>query len=532
MTERDGSPDGYIYNLGARFDAIVRLHGARPALRSSDGTTTSYADLGVRAAAAAAALHRQGVLRRQVVAFYVDKTASTYAAMLGCLKLGAPYVMLDTESPAERLGRILASSRPVVLLHDHALPADVAALCNELSISPLNLERLEEVGDGGDPDFAAVVGTDPAYVMFTSGSTGMPKGVAISHASVLNFIDWCRTQFQICPDDVLTGANHLHFDNSVFDFYASLFNGAALLPMPRSLVTNARSMVESLERNGATFWFSVPSLLIYLSVMKMLGPARLPTLRAFSFGGEGYPKAELRKLYDWFGARAALWNVYGPTECTCICSAHKVTLRDLDERVGLAPLGAIAPNFTWRLIDQDGAPAAPGEPGELLLGGPQVALGYYNDPARSAASFVPDPLDPLLPVRMYRTGDLIRCDADDGLLYFCGRADNQIKHMGYRIELEEIEAALAALDGVAQAAAVYIRGDARFGRLVAAVAGDDLDAAKLTERLRHVLPSYMVPGEIVIFESLPKNANGKVDRIALAQHLHAGAALAGGTGTS
>ena len=183
---------------------------------------------------------------------------------------------------------------------------------------------------------AAVTGGDPAYLMFTSGSTGTPKGVVISHASVLNFIDWSIAEFGIGPGDVLTNANAIYFDNSVFDVYSSLFSGATLAPIAREIAQRPDTLAARVAAAGCTVWFSVPSLLIYLTAMKQLGPQTWPTMRCLVFGGEGYPRSELRKLYGFFGQRARLVNVYGPTECTCICSAYTITEADLAESFGLA----------------------------------------------------------------------------------------------------------------------------------------------------------------------------------------------------
>jgi D-alanine--poly(phosphoribitol) ligase subunit 1 len=338
--------------------------------------------------------------------------------------------------------------------------------------------------------------------------------VAISHASVLNFIAWSRTTFRIKPEDVLAGVNPVYFDNSVFDFYSALFTGACLAPMTPIEVADARLLVSRINETGCTIWFSVPSLLIYLVAMKSLQRDSFRTVRAIVFGGEGYPKRELSRLYDLFATRTRLFNVYGPTECTCICSAHEVSASDLADRQGLPTLGRIAPNFDYLLLN--GNERAPtGEAGELCLIGPQVGQGYYNDPERSAPVFTVSPLHRAVRRRMYRTGDIVR--EIDGQLYFVGRKDNQVKHMGYRIELDEIEAAIAGLDHVTQVAVVYKRVHDGFGRIIAHIAARDgaINESSLRKDLSVILPAYMVPNRFYITTSLPKNANGKVDRVAL-----------------
>ena len=239
----------------------------------------------------------------------------------------------------------------------------------------------------------------------------------------------------------------MYFDNSVFDLYGSLLNGAAMAPVPRAIAADARACIGAVEAAGCTVWFSVPSLLIYLMTMKALAPERLPTMRTFIFGGEGFPKPELRKLHGLYGHRARLINVYGPTECTCICSARDVTQADLDASDNLVSLGRIAENFDALVLDDDATPVAPGGVGELCLMGPQVGLGYYNDPERTALAFRANSCNPAWNERTYHTGDLVRLGTDGQTLLFVGRKDNQIKQMGYRIELEEIEAALHQVAG-------------------------------------------------------------------------------------
>jgi D-alanine--poly(phosphoribitol) ligase subunit 1 len=511
----------YRFTAGQVFAALAAAQPERPALRLPD-RVVSYGELDAVANRVADVLQGRGILRRNVVAIVHTKTIEAYATMLACLKSGAVYVNLDDTNPAERLERIFSTCRPSLVVGD-SLPE--AARQAAASVHAATLDWADPAVQG---DFAAagsaapsaidVTGADPAYIMYTSGSTGTPKGAVMTHANVLNFAAWARARFSIGADDVLTNVNPMYFDNSVFDFYGALLNGAALAPVPRALASDAQTCVRAVEAAGCTIWFSVPSMLIYLMSMKVLGANRLPNLRAFVFGGEGYPKPELRRLHEMFGARATLINVYGPTECTCICSARDIEPSDLEDQAGLASLGPVTDNFDFLVLDEDDRKVAPGEVGELWLLGPQVALGYYNDPERTALSFRPNPLNPAWMERCYRTGDLVRLAADGRSLSFVGRKDNQIKHMGYRIELEEIEAALYGIDTVAQAAVVYKPGQRGFKHIVAYVAGAGIpDAAELRRLLRFTLPDYMIPQRFEIRGELPRNANGKVDRRSLAE---------------
>ncbi len=510
----------YDYNLGRQFETVAALHAERPALRFATDRHVTYSELARVADQMSHWLTQRGLRARGVLALFNGKSVEGYAAMLAALKIGAAYVNLDDQNPPPRLEKILTTCRPQLLVSDHPLSPEVEACCRANG-SPLArlpaTPALDKLPAQRLPTVDRVTGCDPAYLMFTSGSTGTPKGVAISHASVLNFIRWARVEFSITPEDVLSGVNPVYFDNSVFDFYAALFSGAALAPLPRETVAAPPELVRRVGELGCTLWFSVPSLLIYLTTLRQLRPTSWPAMRCLVFGGEGYPKKELHKLYEMFHPRSRLVNVYGPTEGTCICSAYTLSTADFTDLHGLAPLGRLAGNFAYLVLRQDGSATPPGEAGELCLLGPQLALGYYNDAERTSASFVAPPAVAPLAERMYRTGDLVREDAD-GLLCFVGRADNQIKHLGYRIELEEVEAALQALPQVRQAVVVYQRRRDQHGEIIAFVSADEaLDAQTIRRCLRAALPSYMIPGQIEFLAELPKNANGKLDRKRLAE---------------
>ena len=232
------------------------------------------------------------------------------------------------------------------------------------------------------------------------------------------------------------------------------------------------------------------------------------SLRCILFGGEGYPKIELKKLYDLFSKQAQLINVYGPTECTCICSAYLITERDFQTTDGLPPLGRLNNNFDYRILDDQDQDS---KTGELCLIGPNVAAGYFNDLERTAASFITLTTSSYFMKRMYKTGDLVK--EEQGILYFVGRKDNQIKHMGYRIELEEIEHALMKYPVVNQAAVLYHRTNSAYGKLVGYIAcSQAIDERSLLTELANKLPEYMIPSRLIIQTTLPKNPNGKVDR--------------------
>jgi D-alanine--poly(phosphoribitol) ligase subunit 1 len=513
----------YEYNLGIRFEAVARRRAQETALWFGEREAVSYGGLNALANRVARLLVERGVGRGDVVCLAGEKSPHTFASMLACLKLGAAYCVLDPDSPAERLRKILDTCAPKLLLAERDFldrSGEVIAASGVAAREKGSGEFEAEAArfdDADLPQTREVTGENPAYVMFTSGSTGVPKGAVMTHANVLNLVGWAAETYGITEADRLTNVNPLYFDNSVFDFYSALFTGARLVPFSKAEVGDPKALVEKVAAAGCTLWFSVPSLLIFLQTMRATDGKNLGSIRRFVFGGEGYPKAKLKRLYDAYRGSAEFFNVYGPTECTCICSSYRVTDEDFRDLQGLPPLGHIADNFSYLIVGEDGRPAAAGETGELCLLGPNVGKGYYNDPARTAASFVQNPCHERFREVMYRTGDLARLDPADGKLYIQGRRDNQVKHMGYRVELEEIEAALHCLDYVSEAAALHASVNG-LSRIVAVVAArGELDGERLRRDLGRFIPAYMIPSVFHREESLPKNANGKVDRRGLAE---------------
>lgn len=505
----------YIYNIGVRFSVTAQQNANRTALKYHDGLRISYTHLDTLSNRIAHYLLSRGLQKGDVIALFNNKSPLGYATMLAALKCGIIYTNLDHTSPFQRIKKITERCMPKLLVYDveYSLRSDM----DELNIPSINIfeagfeAKLDTYSTHLPIVTPAVTGQDAAYIMFTSGSTGFPKGAVISHANLINFINWGQAEYGITQDDILTNANPIYFDNSVFDFYISLFSGAQLAPFTNDVTRDPFLLVKAVAAAGCTTWFSVPSLLVYLITTKALAANSLPDMKRFIFGGEGFPKPRLKKLYEMYGATAGIYNVYGPTECTCICSSYKISETDFEDMNNLAPLGFLAPNFSYVLINTDDT----GTFGELCLKGPNVGAGYYNDADRTLKSFIQNPYNNYYNEIIYTTGDLVQVDAK-GHLHFKGRADNQVKHMGYRIELEEIEAMLNTLPYVNESAVIYERINESLGQIIAFVATDVIsDAAIVTNDIKKLVPDYMIPRKVLLMPVLPKNQNGKTDKTVL-----------------
>jgi D-alanine--poly(phosphoribitol) ligase subunit 1 len=486
------------YNVPQAFREIAQRFADRTAIAFDASKSLTYGDLDLLSNRAAHFLAAKGIRRGERVAISLEKSPAAYALVIGSLKLGAPYVALDPRNPPARVQAIL----------DQCLPGIVVT---EREVAELMRASADPVGE-----LDRIVGSDAAYLMFTSGSTGTPKGATISHDNLLHFIGWTQSEYGFTPEDVHTHVNPLHFDNSVFDMYSTFFTGGTLVPFDYDTLQDPTKLAERVRDMGCTTWFSVPSLLMFMQVMKVATKKYLGSLKRIIFGGEGFPKVKLKELFEELGSKTELHNVYGPTECTCICSSYRVGESDFVDLEGFPTLGHLAGGFTHLILDDDRL-APVGEAGELCLGGSCVGLGYFNRPELTAKAFVQNPLNKSFREILYRTGDLVRQDPKDEKLYFVGRRDLQVKHMGYRIELEEIQHALVQIQGVDEAAVLHKK-DAELSELIAVVAAKEpMSSAQLREALGARVPKYMLPSKFHFVERLPKNANGKTDRTALIQ---------------
>jgi amino acid adenylation domain-containing protein len=409
----------------------------------------------------------------------------------------------------ELLGKeVLTDLEPVALVlidDDHAaVDQPCLAFAEAIATVPVSAGPADE----------QLTDTDLAYILYTSGSTGVPKGVMLSHRNARCYVDWCRTTFGLTGDDRLSSHAPFHFDLSILDLFAAASAAATLVLVPENIAGIGAGLVRLIDRERITVWYSVPAALIRMLDARHAGLLTGGSLRTVLFAGEVFPLKHLRRLRAAVPS-AELFNLYGPTE-TNVCTYHRVTDADLAPEMDQpVPIGRVCPYDTAVLLTDDGhaRAVAPGTEGELCIGGDSVMLGYWNDPAMTASRIVrPEGGRP-----MYRTGDLVR-GAEDGALLFLGRRDHMVKIRGYRVELGDVEAKLQSFAGVSEGVCVALPdadGGTRLEAYVAPAPDADLTEAGLREHCLAELSRYMVPERFHIVTDLPRTSTGKIDRRAL-----------------
>jgi amino acid adenylation domain-containing protein len=517
----------------------------RPAVQLA-GEVLNYRQLLERASRIAGALSNRAPAQPALTAIFGHRSFPAYAGVLGALLGGHGYVPLNPNFPVDRTRRMLVHSgcRSVVVdthgaeqLNDVLqgidtelvvlLPGrpDVADLAQRWGRHRfLGLRELE----GEAPSVQRHV--DPgsiAYLLYTSGSTGQPKGVMVAHRNVTHFVDYMVERYEVTERDRFSHTFDLTFDLSAFDMFVAWEQGACLCcPTQSQKVLPGRYITDC----DITIWFSVPSTAVLMNRLRMLSPGKYPKLRYGLFCGEALPAA-LAQCWADAAPNAVIENLYGPTELTIACTLYRWdSARSPAEcEYGVVPIGQPYPGMQVLVADEDLKAVKDGEAGELLMSGPQLSLGYYRDSARTAAAFVTPPGQTEI---YYRTGDRVR-RAGPGLpLTYLGRIDNQIKIQGYRVELGEIEAVLRQEAGVEVAVALgWPITDSGAEGIVAFVGADCLDPEAVRGRVVTRLPPYMHPSEIRTVADWPLNANGKIDRRALGEMLARGDDVASpGTG--
>jgi len=508
----------------------------------------TYAQLEASSTQLARTLKTAGCQRGDRVCLLLPKSPLAIVSMVATLKADCMYVPLDPASPAPRALKIVEAAAPRVILAEARTASLLRGLLSDArlrrSVSVGWLEGERAAGEPFAPSFSLedVLGAsrdpldyrngseDPAHILFTSGSTGTPKGVVIPHRNVIHFVEWATRYFQLGPMDRLSSHPPLHFDLSTFDVFGTFASGAQLHLVPPEINLLPNALAEFIRVSELTQWFSVPSLLGYLAKFDVVQFNDFPTLRRLLWCGEVFPTPALRY---WMARlpHVTFTNLYGPTETTIASSYYTVPSCPPDD-VAVIPIGTACEGEELLILDETQRPVSPGVVGNLYIRGVGLSPGYWRDPEKTRAAFLPNPFSPDAADRIYRTGDLAKI-GDEGLVYFLGRADSQIKSRGYRIELGEIDNALSAISLLQESAVVAIPTDGFEGTVICCAYVPRprppvaVTPAEVRKELAKVLPAPMLPSRWLEFDRLPRNANGKVDRRALQEAFANRATVAG-----
>ncbi len=445
---------------------------------------------------------------------YLPKTVDIPIAFAGILYSGNYYTPTDVNFPFEKVSSIIRCLHPQIIISnkncakkllENGVPEQKILYTEEIE-KIKGTKKEEDMKEEAQRYLEKIIDTDLAYVFFTSGSTGVPKGVSITHRSIVDYIDWVAETFQITEKEKIANQAPFYFDNSIMDLYLCMSRGAHLYITPEMYFAFTAKLLEYLRDNEINYIFWVPSALINVANSGLLEKIDCSCVRKVLFCGEVMPNRHLniwrKNLPD-----AVYANLYGPTEITDVCSYYVVDREFSDEEP--LPIGKACKNTELLILnDANERIHEPNKTGELCVRGTSLAVGYYDNPEKTTEAFVQNPLNPYYEEKIYRTGDLVHYN-EFGELMFDGRKDFQIKHMGYRIELGEIETAILSHPDVENACCIY---DEEQSVITAFCKSRRIEEKELRKALALLLPKYMIPGAYIFLEEFPYNDNGKIDR--------------------
>ena len=452
------------------------------------------------------------------VMVYLKKSISCLVCFMGAMYSANPYVPTAYDMPVNRIGKIIDSLQG----RGHII-TDEAGLENLKSLDvpeTISVHLYDETVNGKTDEalvenvLSGAVDTDPIYIMFTSGSTGAPKGVTVPHRGVIDYAMWVCDTFNIDENSVLGNQAPFYFDNSIFDIYSCLLSGAKMIIIPEKLFMFPLKLPEFVRDNDITTIFWVPTVMINVANSGILGEIDMPKLKNVVFCGEVMPNTQLN-IWRKAQPQCTYANLYGPTEISDVCTYYIVDrpFKDSDP----LPIGRACRNMRVIILNDKNEIAKTNEQGEICVIGSGVSLGYWNNGEITAKAFTQNPVNPYYHERIYRTGDLAYIN-EEGLIMYLGRMDNQVKVKGNRIELGEIENAAMCVAGVKGACAVF---DEKEQRIIMFIESEEeFKLRKFNMELKKYIPSYMLPAGLVVMDKFPHTANDKIDRVTLKKSIY------------
>ncbi len=479
---------------------------------AQDGKAVTFRELQKQAKAVATRLMELDLFKKPVVV-YMEKGVDVLVSFMGAAYSCNFYSPIDVDMPASRVNKILEVLCPAAVITTAALRNNFEEydwegeilLFEEISHIQVCENKIEAARHRG-------IDTDLLYVLFTSGSTGVPKGVTITHRSVIDYIDWVTETFAVTEADSFGNQAPFYFDNSILDIYSTIRSGATTYIIPKNLFAQPVLLLEYLKEKKINTIFWVPSALIVVAKLKAFRNVDLSdTLKRVLFCGEVMPNKQLN-LWRKYLPDVQYANLYGPTEITDACTYYIVDREFSDDEP--LPIGIPMANTDILVLDEKNEPVRGDGIGELCVRGTSLSMGYYHNPEKTREAFVQNPLNPFVPEIIYRTGDLVKYN-EYGELIYLSRKDFQIKHMGHRIELGEIETAVSSLEEISLCCCLY---DEKRQKIVLFLE-EELEKAYINERISSLVPEYMLPNKVIVLEKMPINANGKIDRVKLKELL-------------
>ena len=498
-------------NLIELFEETADKYPHKIAVIDKDRDIT-FCDLRDKAMTLAQKIINGGIGQNKPVAVFLDKSIESVFANLGIIYSGNFYMNLDIKTPAERISNILKLVEPYYIISTSKQIKSIAGIIPEsIRVILLDEEDWEEEVDKKAilGKLSDIIDTDPSCIINTSGSTGTPKGVVLNHKSFFDFIEWALETFKFDDNLMMGSLSPLVFDIYSFELCMLMAKASTLVVLPSNLAAFPAKILDLLEQHKVNFLFWVPTIMVNIANMDLLSTYKLEHLKTVWFAGEVFPTKQFNYWHHHL-PQVTFANLYGPIEITLDCTYYIVDKNIPDEQP--LPIGIPCRNTDILILDgDDKAVKEPHKEGELCVRGTSLAMGYYNNPEKTAAAFVQNPLNKAYPELIYRTGDIV-CYDEDGLIMFKGRKDNIVKHLGYRTDLGEIEHVIInTLKLVKNGCVVYHQAAKEITLIYEAE--QEIPASDFRKKIGQALPKYMIPTVYRHVDLLQRNTNGKIDRL-------------------